>query len=395
MKRRLSILFIEFFEGERTGGLILIACTLISLIISNTRFGNSYIDFWQRPLDLSFLSISLNHSIAHWINDGLMTVFFLLVGLEIERELYVGEISDLKSALLPIFAAFGGMVVPALIHLSLNMGAATQPGIGIPVATDIAFALGVLSLLGNKTPVSLKIFLTALAIIDDLGAMVVIALFYARGFSPFYFTAAMIVFAVLIALNRLRVNSLWLYVLGGAAVWFFMLKSGVHATIAGVILAFAIPFGKGDSTSPSYKMQHYLDKPVPFLILPAFALANTCVPLSVDSLFRIVDRNTIGIFGGLLLGKPLGILAFSLIAVKSRLCKLPTDLTWPMVFSIGILGGIGFTMSIFITNLAFHDGNLIENSKIAILCASTFAGLIGYLFLRGNCPGRKNAGKSE
>jgi NhaA family Na+:H+ antiporter len=249
------------------------------------------------------------------------------------------------------------------------------------VATDIAFALGALSLAGNRVPVSLKILLTALAIIDDLGAILVIALFYAHGFSVFYFVIAMTVFVALVALNRLNVNNLFCYVAGGVVMWFFMLHSGVHPTISGVLLAFAIPFREGDALSPSYKMQHRLDKPVPFFILPLFALANTAIIFPPGWYLGFQDSNTVGIVMGLVLGKPIGILLFSFIGVTCGLCKLPHDLTWRHITAIGILAGIGFTMSIFIANLAFGSEILVENSKIAILFASALAGTVGLSFL--------------
>jgi Na+:H+ antiporter, NhaA family len=391
MKQKVSDIFLEFFRGEKTGGALLLLCTAASLVIANSRFGGPYSAFWQQFLDLSFSGVDLRYTINHWINDGLMTVFFLLAGLEIERELYEGGLSGIRNALLPVFGALGGMIAPALIHYSLNAGKLTQSGFGIPVATDIAFALGALSLLGDRIPLSLKVLLTALAIIDDLGAITVIAFFYTHGFSALHFGAAMMILAGLIAMNRLRVANLSVYVIGGMVMWFFMLKSGVHATITGVFLAFAIPFGKGDKTSPSYRMQHLLDGPVPFFILPVFALANTAVLFSPGWYWSFIDGNTAGIMAGLVIGKPLGILIFSLAAVRIGLCSLPVNVTWLHIAGIGILGGIGFTMSIFIANLAFMDPALIQSSKVAILSASTIAGAVGLIFLSftGRSPGDK------
>jgi NhaA family Na+:H+ antiporter len=303
------------------------------------------------------------------------------VGLEIKREIYGGELSRIKNALLPIVAALGGMVVPGLIHLSFNAGTVTQSGFGIPMATDIAFSLGALSLLGNRVPLSLKVVLAALAIIDDLGAILVIAFFYVHEFSGFHFGIAIMIFAGLMILNRLRVNNLFIYIIPGVVMWFFMLKSGVHATIAGVLLACAIPLRKGEESSLSYRVQHFLDRPVPLVILPLFALANTSIMFSPGWYFTFIDRNTAGILAGLILGKPLGIVIFSAIAVKIGMCRLPDDLSWRHMIGTGILGGIGLTMSIFITNLAFLDGRLIQNSKIAILSASAVAGMAGFLSL--------------
>ena len=276
-------LFKGFFQSEKASGFVLIGCTIISLIIANSIWGEAYTHFWHSYLDLSFSRIELNYSYEHWVNDGLMAIFFLLIGLEIERELYVGELSNFKNALLPILAAIGGMAVPALLHFLFNKGTDTQSGFGIPMATDIAFALGILSLAGKSIPVSLKIFLTALAIIDDLGAITVIALFYTKGFSFLYFGSAIGIFFLLFILGKRRVYSLPLYLIGGVIMWYLMLKSGVHATIAGVLLAFAIPFHKDDDKNPSYHLQHALHYPVAFIIMPVFALANTAIVFPKNS----------------------------------------------------------------------------------------------------------------
>jgi Na+:H+ antiporter, NhaA family len=325
-------------------------------------------------------------SVEHWINDALMAIFFLLIGLELERELYNGELSSLKNALLPIFAALGGIAVPALIHFGFNAGTPTQPGVGIPMATDIAFALGVLALLGKQVPASLKIFLTALAVMDDLGAIIVIALFYTANFSVAYLAASLLVFGLLVALNRYgRIMALTPYLVGGALMWFLMLKSGVHATIAGVLLAFAIPFSskQDDAHSPSHRLEHVLHKPVAFFILPVFALANTGIIISAGWVQELGSANSLGILAGLLLGKPAGILLLSFAAVTLGLCRLPLDLRWRHVVGAGMLGGIGFTMSIFITNLAFTGSPAVTNaSKMAILLASLGAGMAGFMWLR-------------
>ena len=262
-------------------------------------------------------------SIVHWVDDGLMAVFFLLIGLEIERELYVGKLSDPREATLPAIAALGGMVLPALIHYLFNQGTPTQAGIGIPMATDIAFALGVLALLGDRVPVSLKIFLAAFAIIDDLGAIVLIALFYAQGFSQPYFASALIIFLGLLTLNRLGVNRLSPYLIAGAVMWYCLLKSGVHATLAGVLLAFAIPFGPDEENSPSHTLLHFLHKPVAFLIMPLFALANTGIVLGGNWLGGLATASSAGIFGGLLVGKPLGLPFFPTWRSPSRFRGCP------------------------------------------------------------------------
>jgi Na+:H+ antiporter, NhaA family len=376
--------FSDFFDSEKSSAIVLMACTGLCLAIANSAAGPDWLAFWHTPV--------AGLSIEHWVNDGLMAVFFLLIGLELERELYVGELSSLKNALLPIFAALGGILLPAGIHYALNAGTPTQAGTGIPMATDIAFALGALSLLGSRVPASLKVFLTAAAVMDDLGAIIVIALFYSTQFSWAYLGAALAVFALLVLANRVgRVMALAPYLIGGALMWFFMLKSGVHATIAGVLLAFAIPFSHRaeDSESPSHRLEHALHKPVAFLILPLFALANTGVVFDPHWQASITSANSLGIIGGLVLGKPAGIALMCFAAVALGLCKLPADLGWRHLTGAGILGGIGFTMSIFITNLAFPgQADTINASKMAILCASLLAGVLGVAWL-GLC------GKSE
>lgn len=373
LNTKLKQLFAEFFDSEHASGMVLIFCTALSLAISNSPMGKGYLDFWHLEL--------FNSSLQHWINDGLMTVFFLLIGLEIEREIYVGELSSIKNASLPIFAAVGGMLTPALLHFLFNHGTPTQSGAGIPTATDIAFALGVLALFGNKIPLSLKIFLTALAIIDDLGAIVIIAVFYANGVAVWYLGLALAIFAGLLVLNRKGVLSIPLYVLPGIAMWYLMLRSGVHPTIVGVLLAFAIPFGRGDGDFPSYRLQHLLHKPVAYVVMPLFAMANTGIVLREDFLTGLLTPNSLGIMAGLLIGKPLGIALFSLLAVKFGVSQLPRAVTWKHIVGAGFLGGIGFTMSIFITLLAFDDPDTIQLAKVTILLASLTAGTIGYLTL--------------
>jgi len=373
----LSNTFNKFFDSEQSSGNLLVICTVLSLVITNSPIGPGYLSFWQSNV--------AGLSLEHWINDALMAIFFLLIGLELERELYIGELSNFKDALLPIVAAIGGMVAPALIHFSLNAGTPTQTGIGIPMATDIAFALGVLAILGNRVPASLKVFVVAFAVIDDLGAIVVIAAFYTTQLSVWYLVGALAVWALLITLNRLRVMSLTSYLLGGALLWFLMLKSGVHATIAGVMLAFAIPFSAkdDDQESPSHKFENFLHKPVAFIILPIFALANTGIVMEADWMRDLTSANSLGIAAGLIAGKPLGVTLLCFAAVASGICRLPPDLNWSHMIGAGILGGIGFTMSIFITNLAF-SGNpeTINASKMAILLASLTAGIFGLLWLR-------------
>lgn len=374
VKVKLSKYFNEFFENEKTGGLILVFATIISLLIANSSYQTQYNAFWH--IDIA------GHGLAHWINDGLMAIFFLLIGLELEREIYQGELSSFRNASLPIIGALGGMAIPAAIFLSLNWGTAGQAGAGIPMATDIAFAIGILSLLGKRVPASLKVFLTALAVIDDLGAIIVIAIFYTQSLNLLNLFIALGILGVLIGLNRLRINNLIPYLIGGVAMWYFMLHSGVHATITGVLLAFAIPFGDGKSKTPSHKVLHFLHKPVAFLILPLFALANTSIVLGNNWASGLTESSSWGIMLGLIVGKPLGITLFAFLGVLLGICALPSDIKWSNIIGAGMLGGIGFTMSIFITLLAFADVNIIDNSKIAILLASTISGLLGFIWLK-------------
>ena len=374
---RLTKLFTSFFESEKAGGLILLICTAFSLVISNTSFSESYFDIWHYPL--------ANHSLEHWINDGLMAIFFLMIGLELEREVYNGELSKIKDAILPISGALGGMIFPALIFLLFNFGTKTQSGIGIPMATDIAFALGILSLVGKNVPNSLKVFLTALAVIDDLGAIIVIALFYTK---TLYFANLLIslaIFAGLLILNRMKVYQLWIYLVAGVFMWYFMLNSGVHATITGVLLAFAIPFQDGSENTISYKLQHFLHKPVVYIILPLFALCNTAIIIGPDWVQNFTEHYSLGIIFGLIIGKPLGIIIFSYLVIKFGLAKIPRDLNLKKLLGAGFLGGIGFTMSIFISLLAFEDAEIINNAKFMILVASTLSGIIGFLWLKKTC----------
>jgi NhaA family Na+:H+ antiporter len=375
---KITRLFKDFFESERAGGLILIACTLLSLGIANSFFGEHYQHFWHSELG--------GRPIEFWINDGLMTVFFLLIGLEIEREIYIGELSNFRNALLPISAALGGMLVPALIHFGFNHGTPFQKGIGIPMATDIAFALGILSLLGNKVPASIKIFLTALAIIDDLGAIVIIALFYSKGFSIIYFGGALLLFGGMLVLNGLKVHKTWICLVLGIVMWYCMLHSGIHATITGILLAFAIPFGGKGEKSPSYLLQHRLHRPVAFVILPLFALANTGIAIPDNWAEGLVSTNSLGILAGLILGKPTGILAFSMLSIAIGLCSLPDGMRKRDLLGVGLLAGIGFTMSIFITLLAFNEADTITHSKIAVFLASIAAGLSGFIILKFTLP---------
>jgi len=376
-------LFRQFFNSEKAGGLILILCTVVSLILSNSAAGPGYIRFWHTDAFVQIWQIRFPFRIEEWINDGLMTIFFLMVGLEIEREILSGELSRPRNAILPVIAALGGMIVPAVIHFLLNHGTAEQAGIGIPMATDIAFSLGVLSLLGNRVPFSLKIFLTALAIIDDLGAVIIIAIFYTQSFSFFYLGLALALFGFLLLLNRFRIFSLWLYLPAGFILWYFMYRSGVHPTLSGILLAFAIPFRKEIENSPSAILQHALHKPVNFFIIPLFALANTAIRLPKGWHTELLSPNSMGIALGLVLGKPLGVIGFSLLAVAAGIASLPPGMSRRNLLGLGLLAGIGFTMSVFISNLAFiMKPDEIQSSKVAVLLASLIAALLGWISLK-------------
>lgn len=367
-------LFKAFFESEKAGGFILLFATLISLLLANSIFQLEYLQLWHLEIG--------NHSLVEWINEGLMTLFFLLIGLELEREVYIGELSTLKKAALPLIGALGGMIIPALIYAGFNHETETQSGVGIPMATDIAFAIGIISLLGKRVPTSLKVFLTALAVIDDLGAIIVIAIFYTSSISLLNLGIALGILGILFVLNRLKINSLIPYLIGGVLMWYFMLNSGIHATITGVLLAFVIPFGDGKKKSISYQLQDTLHQPVAFLILPLFALANTCIVLNSNWFEGMTHSNSIGIILGLCIGKPIGIWLFSYVGVFIGIGVLPKDLKWQSIFGAAILGGIGFTMSLFISLLAFDTHADIVNSKIAILIASSIAAITGFFYLK-------------
>ncbi|MBC7946534.1 MAG: Na+/H+ antiporter NhaA [Chitinophagaceae bacterium] len=376
---KISKLFKDFTDSEKSAGFVLILVTILSLMLANFT-GDSYISFFQQKVGYDGNGIHLHLSVEHWINDGLMTIFFFMVGLEIEREIYVGELSALKSASLPIAGAMGGMLVPFGIFLVLNIGLETQGGFGIPMATDIAFALGILSLVKN-IPHGLKVFLTAFAIIDDLGAIIIIGLFYSDGLNLVYLFCSLGMFIVLIVLNRCRVHSIWLYMVLGIIMWYCMLQSGVHATIAGILLAFALPFGKGDEHSPSYVMQRFLHKPVAFFILPVFAITNTAILIDGNFLEAITTNLSLGIILGLVIGKPLGIFLVCWLAIIIGWSRFPTGVNWSNLLGAAALGGIGFTMSIFITLLAFDNPVLVNQSKLAILVSSIVASLIGLIIL--------------
>lgn len=425
----------------------MLGATVVALVLANSPLAHRYEEFWHLEAGIRVGGFAFQLSFLHWINDGLMALFFFGIGLEIKREILVGELSSMRKAALPVFAAVGGMVAPALIYLSLNHGGAGSAGWGIPMATDIAFSLGVLALLGSRVPVGLRVFVAALAIADDIGAILVIAAFYSPGVALAWLGAAAAGLALLALANRLGISSVWPYIIGGVWVWFAMLHSGVHATIAGVLVAFTIPVtarvaplqftswvrehlediernevtgahvladgtqqalardvreAAGHMQAPLQRLEHGLLPWTNYMVLPAFALANAGVILSGGDLTRALgSRVALGVLLGLFVGKQVGIVAATYLAVRSRAADLPVGVTWRHVHGGGILAGIGFTMSIFITNLAFSTAETAGAAKIAVLAASLLAGVSGYVYLRlgrrptfGRRAGRRAGGQA-
>lgn len=417
--------FQEFFAREASSGIVLIIVTFAALVVANTSLADSYNAWLQRSAGVFVGSWKESNTVLSWINDGLMAVFFLVVGLEVKREFLTGELSSLKQAVLPLMAALGGMVVPATLFLSLNRDGFTQ-GWGIPMATDIAFALGVLALLGDRVPYGLRVFLAALAIVDDIGAVVVIAVFYSHGLDLAMLGGASICVLALISANALAVRNLVVYLIGGAILWWFLHHSGLHATLAGVITALTVPararitgrafydrsqalveeFETADETpgplseeheaalhqlergiervtTPLQRLMHLAHPWVAFLILPVFAFANAGISLSAELLRDMATQPLpLGIALGLLVGKPVGIFGFAMLSVRLGLARLPEQVLPRHIAGVGVLGGIGFTMAIFISSLALADSNALAVSRIAILATSCIAGLLGYMILR-------------
>jgi len=375
--------FQEFFKSGTSGGIILFVCVVISLIIANTSWGPAFENLLATKVGTTFAG--LNYPVLLWINDGLMAIFFLMVGLEIKREMVEGELSSPKKAMLPILAAVGGVVVPAGIYFLLNKGHDTAGGWGIPMATDIAFAIAVITLLGKKVPISLKIFLAALAIVDDLMAILVIAVFYTEEVQLTYLLYALGIFIVLIVFNKLGVKNLLFYIIPGVFIWYFIHHSGIHATIAGVLVAMTLPTTLDATESPLEKLEHALVKPVNFLIMPLFALANTNIHFEKEMLGGLFTPLGMGIVLGLCVGKPLGISLMSWLSVKTGICRLPAGATWAHILGVGMLAGIGFTMSIFIALLSFAGNEfLLSEAKFSVLLASLISGLSGAILLSLN-----------
>lgn len=383
----LSKYFQNFFSSSKTSGVILIGCVILSLFIANSSYGDGFANILNTEIGAE--NLHLKYSVSVWINDGLMAIFFLLVGLEIKRELVEGELSNLKRALLPIFAALGGMIIPALLYVAFNFNTEYSKGWAIPMATDIAFSLAIISILGKKVPSSLKVFLAALAIVDDLGAIIIIALFYTEQIHWNYLGFSAIVIALLVALNFLKVRQHIFYLIPGFFLWYFMHHSGIHATIAGVVLAFTIPTNVSKTEiSPLEKLEQKLHLPVNFIIMPLFALANTNIIFHKEFAGALVSNLGLGIIAGLFLGKVIGINLFSYIAVKLKLSSLPYKTTWKQMIGTGFLAGIGFTMSIFIALLSFRGHQDIQDeAKLGVLLASVLSGITGFVIL--NRYGRK------
>ncbi len=423
--------FKDFLHNESVGGILLLICAVISLVCANVPELGFFHDLWKQEAGITVGDFSISMKIEHWINDGLMAIFFFVVGLEIKREMLVGELSSFKHAALPIFAAVGGMLVPAFIYFLFNNGTPSESGWGIPMATDIAFALGILSLLGKRVPLGLKIFLTALAIVDDLGAIIVLAIFYpthSLHFNMLLYAALVVVF--LLILNRRKVTNVLLYIIPGILLWWLVLQSGIHATIAGVILALTIPSRtvinelrfyvrmkellarfKANSNSEievlanphqqhiihqidnhvqeinplMHKFEAALHPWVTFAIMPLFALANSGVEMDFGSFGSSIPPVVSGIFFGLLLGKPAGIFLFSLLSVKLKIAELPVGVKWGQVLALGVIAGIGFTMSIFIDSLAFDNVELINMGKATILVTSSLAAILGLAAIALTC----------
>ena len=373
-----------FFKLEAASGLLLLISAIIALIISNSNFSSLYFEILESYFFVGINNFGIELSVLHWINDALMAIFFFFVTLEIKREFLQGELSNRKQALLPIIAAIGGMLVPALLYIYINFqNSETLNGWAIPSATDIAFSLGVLSLLGSRVPISLKVFLTALAIIDDLGAIVIIAFFYSGDLDIYYLALLLITFFVLFILNKANIKKIFPYLILGLVLWFFTHESGIHATISGVLLAIAIPHRKKEKDfSLLLKIEHSISPYVAFGIMPLFALANAGVSLNGINLNSLLSPVPLGILLGLFLGKQIGVFLFSIISIKLKIAKMPNNSNWLSLYGVGILTGIGFTMSLFIGNLAFVENTqYISGVKIGVLAGSLLSTLFGYFLL--------------
>lgn len=381
--KTVSKYFLEFIQTQQFGGILLLACTCFSIAMSNSSLSSYYLHFWHTPFQLTIADTTFLPSMESLINDGLMSVFFLLVGIEIKREILHGELSTGKKAALPLAAAFGGMIVPAGIFYILNKGTMAAQGWGIPMATDIAFALAVLGLVGKKVPVALKVFLTALAVVDDLGAIVVIGIFYSSGIHPGYALMSLGIVLFLLLLNKLKVNYSSIYICLGLLLWLTIYRTGIHSTLSGVVLAFTLPaFQNNSRTSVLSHIEQFLHAPVNFIIMPLFALANTCIVFGNDLFVGVPNTLPLGILFGLFIGKPFGIALFSYLTVRLKWGEMPRSVNWNQLIGVGFLGGIGFTMSVFITLLAFTVPEMVNAAKVTIVVTSVLAGVTGYIWLK-------------
>lgn len=379
--RKILSPFRYFFENEASSGIILLAFAVIAIIIANSSLVGTYENVLHTYITIGYKEFSLSMSILHWINDGLMAIFFLVVGMEIKREIKFGELKSLKKTILPVSAAIGGMIVPAIIYALFNYKEPTITGWGIPMATDIAFALGILSLVGRKAPKGIIVFLTALAIVDDLGAIIVIAVFYTSQISWSALIVAIIILSILIFINRFNIKSTTVYIILGIVLWICVLKSGIHATIAGVLLGMVLPAGKNVhdfEVSIMYKLEHILTPWSSFMIMPIFALANSGIAIDINSLSTgLFEPVSLGIIFGLFIGKQIGIFGASYILVKLKFASLPHQVTKRHLYGASVLGGIGFTMSLFVSALSFADQTILNEAKISIMLASILAAIVG------------------
>ena len=375
----------KFFQLKSAAGILLLMSAIAAIVVENSPLSDFYSKLLHSSISINISTFSIDKDLHHWINDGLMAIFFLLVGLEIKRELLQGHLSSREQFSLPAVAAIGGITIPAIIYISFNIGnEATLNGWAIPTATDIAFALGVVTLLGNRVPISLKVTLVAIAIIDDLMAIIIIASFYSSDLSINYLIYALVATIILFFLNNRKVKNLLPFIIIGIFLWVFVLKSGIHASLAGVLLAQFIPLGSNESKdqSPLHKLEHSIEPWVNFIILPIFAFANAGVSFSGMKINLLWDPVTIGIILGLFFGKQIGVMLFTYLGSLLKICKLPSDITWMQYYGLSLVTGIGFTMSLFIGSLAFTDPEYQTSVRLGVLIASFFAGVFGYLTLR-------------
>ncbi|GKU23210.1 Na+/H+ antiporter NhaA [Clostridium folliculivorans] len=378
--------FLFFFESESSSGLILLFCAITAMIIANSGLAKSYEHILHTYITIGYHKFSLSMSVLHWVNDWVMTLFFLVVGMEIKRELVIGELKSIKKTILPISAAIGGMIVPAIIYAIFNYKQSTITGWGIPMATDIAFALGILSMVAKKAPKGIVLFLTVLAIVDDLGAIVVIAIFYTSKISWVALILGLVIFSALLIANKVGVKSKTLFIIGGVLLWISFLKSGIHATIAGVLLAMTLPVGKNEDefkTSMLQSFEHILTPWSAFVVMPVFALANSGITLEIKSFSKLIfEPVSLGIIFGLFIGKQLGIFGVSWVLIKLKIAKLPSKVEMKHLYGASVLGGIGFTMSLFVSSLSFSDDTILSTAKISIMSGSILAGICGSMIFK-------------